>query len=196
MDEVTYRFRERFHSDAVMDCVSALYISDAVPNGESGVAYLETTTRRATQFSNGRAHVTLGNWYMGEYGVSSFGRPKLEFGGDLDYPATGLFAQIGLPFTTRVVPWNRRSVNTQRGVREVKRTVMLFVTVQQTSLFEVEGRPFGGYFTGDDVSEEPPLRDMQVSMVLLGTDDYVDYEIVRSIPGKFRLLKIGYWVTV
>ncbi len=195
VDEVTYRFRERFHSDAswivflpstsAMRCRTASpgwHISKPPPAAPRSSPMVARTSRSAT-----------GTW------VSTPSRPsgaKLEFGGDLDYPATGLFAQIGLPFTTRVVPWNRRSVNTQRGVREVKRTVMLFVTVQQTSLFEVEGRPFGGYFTGDDVSQEPPLRDMQVSMVLLGTDDYVDYEIVRTIPGKFRLLKIGYRVTV
>lgn len=196
INSVSVRFRERFEYGAEMDCMCALNVTAAAPTGATGVAYLDTLTKLATHLANHECQVYFEGFDMGDLTVSAGGRPQFD-GGDLTYPdGNEGFVQIGLHFDLVIVPWSRRSVTTQRGVREVKRLIQMFVTVQATGVFEIDGRPYGNYMVGEDLTAPPPLRGAQVKRTFLGAADYERVEITRPRPGPFRLLKLGYRVVV
>lgn len=196
INSVTVSFRERFVTGLVMDCVASLSISDAFPLGETGVDYFAGVTKVATHLDGHVAAVYFEGWDLEDRMINAAGAPIDENQQILDYPEFDGIAQIGLPFDIRLRPWPRRSVNTQRAIRRVKRHVKIAFTVQDTHAFTFDGQDFGGYGFGDDTDLPPALRSEEVSFVLVGRDDFEERELVVERPGLFRLLKIKYRVTV
>lgn len=191
------RFRERFEYDAYLDCMAALRVDAGNPTGVAGQSYLGTLTKAATHLQGHECSVYFEGFDMGDADISAAGFPLDADGNVLSYPSGNEgFVQIGLSFDLSIIPWARRSVATQRGTRQVKRLISIFVTVQSTGVFEIQGRSFGGYRVGEDLTKPPPLRDTQVKMVLLGAASFERIPITRSRPGPFRLLILGYRVTV
>ncbi len=193
---VATRFRERFETSAVMDCVAAVNVSTGFPEGEAGVAWAGGTTAFATHLEGHTATVYEEGWDHGDRVISAAGKPLDDAGAVLDYPDYQAVVQVGLPFDVEITPWSRRSASTQRGVREVKRLIALFVTVQSTGVFKIAGKSYGGYRVGENSEIPPPLRDQQYKVTVLGTDSYEDVPITRDRPGPFLLTKLGYRVVV
>lgn len=193
----TVKFRERFEYDCYVDAMTSLNVTAANPEGVAGVGYLGVDGAVATHLTGENASVYFEGFDMGDNLIRVDGWPDDGSGNKLTYPdTTEGFAQIGIKFDLTIVPWSRRSARTQRGLREVKRLVQMYVTVQQSGIFEINGRAHGGYRTGEDVTLAPPLRDDQVKMTFLGSSDYERIEITKPRPGPLRLLKLGYKVVV
>lgn len=162
----------------------------------AGAAVFDTLTKAATHLNGHTASIYFENFDMGDRVIAS-GLPLDDDGNTLEYPDNMVgFAQVGLHFDMHVTPWPRRSVNTQSGTRQVKRLVELYVTVQDTSVFEIDGRPFGDYLVGEDLTLPAPLRDVQYRMAFLGETGFEDVEITRPRPAPFRMLKVGYKVVI
>lgn len=195
VDGSTVVFRERQESDVHLDCMSGVAVNDANPGGQTGVSYPWGTTAFATHLDGETAAVYMDGWDIGDYEINAAGKP-IEGGSVIDFPDYDGLVEIGFPFTVRVVPWARRSVRTQRGTRDVKRTVQIFVTVQDSHEFEVDGIPFGGYQSGDDLTVPPPVRNTQAKLTITGRGAFPDIPIVKDRPGQFRITKLGYRVVV
>lgn len=190
------RFMERFTGDAVMDCSSWVRRTDAIPQGQTGISKNGWVSAHATHLIGHTATVYMEGWDLDDNLINASGYPVDGTGTLVVYPDYDGDVQIGLAFESEIEPWARRSARTQRGTREVKRIVQMFVTVQGTGLFHVEGFPFGGYRIGEDLTLPPPMRDWQAKIPLLGRRAYESINIVRRRPGKFRLLKLGYRVVI
>lgn len=196
INSTSVRLRERFEYSAQMDCMASLNVTGAAPTGAVGVAYLDSLTKLATHLNGHTCPIYFEGFDMGDLTIGG-GRPQSADGNDLTYPSGNEgFVQIGLHFNMEIIPWARRSISTQRGLRAIKRLIQMFVTVQDTGIFEIDGRPFGDYFVGEDLSVPPPLRSGQEKVALLGAGDFPDIAITRPRPGPFRLLKLGYRVSV
>ncbi len=191
-------FRETFVKGIYVDCCAAL-LKETGSNGTAGQAFFGGTTALADHLYDLTVAVFYENWDMGDRSLSSAGRALEPDGQELSYPETGLtqaYVQVGLPFEIDVTPWDRRSVNTQRSTRQIKRMTHIFVTVQDTLAFDAEGQSFGGYRVGEDLSVPPPLRSKEYKVVLRGRAAFRDRPITVTRPGPFRLLKLRYRVVI
>ena len=190
---------EKFVLGCYLDAASGLTITGAGQTGSTGSAWVGGTTQPPTQLISATAAVYIDGWDLGDYNVALASiRPVDEDGNVLvlDYPGYATTAQIGLPFTVRITPWARRSTETTRGVRQIKRVLKVFFTVQDTLSFTYEGRTFGGYRANEDLTVPPPLRTEEVAFLSGGRGTYVDRPIVHDRPGPLRILKIKQRVTV
>lgn len=193
---VSVSLRERFEYGIYLDSTAAAKISVNFPEGEYGVTFDQGVTMMAFHLDGNACSVYFEGWDMGGATVSS-GKPVDGDGNVLDYPDDNEgIAQIGLPFTSRIVPWSRRSLRTQRGERRVKRLIEMFITVQDSTGFTVDGQEFGFYQVGEDLTEPPPFRDRTYRIAHFGEDAYEQKPIVKDRPGPFRLMKLGYRVVV
>ena len=193
---VPRRFRERFEFDVVLDCVAAVRISEGNPEGYEGANYFGGTTAFATHLEGHTGTVWLDGWDIGDYAINAAGKPVDGSGAVIDYPDYAGIAQVGLVFAKRIVPWSRRSVRTQRGTRAVKRLVEIYVTVQNTTEFEITGVRKGGYRTGEDMTVPPPRRAEQFRETFVGKGGFDRTAIEQNRPGFLRILKLGFRVTV
>jgi hypothetical protein len=194
---VEYRFSERFVYGCVLDCASFAEVNEFYPSGTYGGEYLGVTTSPAFQVKGHTCQVYFEGFDVGDYVINNNGKPEDGSGDEILYPSgVDGFAQIGLHFPIMIVPWSRRSVRTQRGVREIKRLIQMFVTVHSTGVFEVNGRPYGDFFASEDLTTPPPLRSTQIKMSFLGAESYERVEITRGRPGPLMLTKLGYRVVV
>lgn len=194
--DIAERFRERFEYGLYLDCVAAVYVDEENPEGLDGVAFDQGVTAFATHLEDHTATVYLDGWDLGDRLINSSGKPLDNDLNVIEYPDWEGIAQIGLLFETEVVPWDRRSLRTQRGTREIKRKIELYVTVQDSRAWMVGGRTFGGYRAGDDLTLPPPLRSEQIRVDLTGGQFYERVPIVKDRPGPFRLMKLGYRVVI
>ena len=137
----------------------------------------------------------LNGWDLGD-GVVVAGIPTDGTGDTFEFPQYNGTVQIGLPFTIRTTPWPRRSSYSQRGARDVKRLIKMFITVQDTLAFKYEGVNFGGYRAGEDFSVPPVLRTEEIGIVTGGRGPFIDRPIVVDRLGPFRLLKTRQRVSV
>lgn len=187
---------EVFNPNAVMDCSSWTRRSAGFPQGETGVSWGGWVGAFASHLVGHKSTVYHEGWDLGDFTVDPSGNPLDADGAIVTFPDYDGAVQVGLPFTVDVVPWARRSIRTQRGVRAAKRIIQIFVTVQATGVFTVGSIPYGGYFVGEDLTIPPPFRDMQIKATVLGRMPYEDVHISRVRPGPFRLLKLGYRVVI
>lgn len=192
---VAVTVRERFEYGIYLDCAAAVQISDDYPEGEVGVVFDQGVTALASHLNGNACSVYFDGWDMGTATVTA-GKPVDAVGEVLDYPDHDGIAQVGLDFTVRIVPWSRRSVNTQRGERRVKRLIELFAEVQDSTGFMINGQEFGFYQAGEDLTAPPPFRDRMYRVATIGEDAFEEIPIIKDRPGPFRLLKLGYRVVV
>lgn len=190
------RYRERFESGLEMDCVAAAWVDTAHLRGQAGVTIDQGVTTFATHLDGHMATVYFEGWDLGDLLIDSSGLPLDGDGNNFDYPDFEGIVQIGLPFDLEVVPWDRRSLRTQRGTREIKRKIELYVSVQDTLAWSVGDRNFGGYRAGDNLGMPPDLRSEQIRVDLTGGEFYERVSITRARPGPFRLTKLGYRVVI
>ena len=193
---VARRTRERFMREAVMDCSSWTLRSSAYPLGQAGVDKNGWISAFATHLIGHVATIYFEGWDLDDLTINGSGVPLDDTGTVLVYPDFDGAIQIGMPFLIEVVPWARRSARTQTGTREVKRIIQIYITVQATGVFAVNGISYGGYRVGEDLSQPPPFRDMQIKAMILGRVSYETVGIVRTRPGPFRLLRLGYRVVI
>lgn len=196
IDGSAKRFRERFEDGIQMDCVAAVEVSSTYPEGQSGVDFFGGVTAFATHLEGHTASLYFEGWDLGDASILSSGKPDDGTGEVLHYPDHDGILQVGLHFDMVISPWARRSMNTQRGTRQIKRILALFVTVQDTRSFTIEGRTFGAYRVGEDLTLPPPARSEQYKTVLTRAAHYDLLDIARPRPGPFRMTKIGYRVTI
>jgi hypothetical protein len=192
------KYRETFFGEAVMDAVRGVKVSNGNLGGQEGQSYFGGTTAYATHLNGltATASVYFEGWDYGDLDINAGGRPLDADGNVFDYEDYDGIAQVGLNFIVRIVPWARRSVNTQRGTRDVKRIVEMYVTVLATGTFKINGDEFGAYRVGEDLSEPPPLRDQQYRVGLAGGSSFEEIPIERVRPGPFQVLKVGYRVVI
>lgn len=181
---VTARYRERFQDGVYLDCALFMDINaSGEPSDTSGKA-------TPTHFQGANPSGYFEGWDLGVLDVDSGGYPVYDFP---EYKGT---LQYGCPMTIRVTPWPRRSVYTQRGARDVKRSVKMWFSVQDTLTFKFEGYTFGGYRAGDDLTIPPPFRSQEYSAIVGGRRSFEERTLIVDRPGPFRLLKIRNRVTV
>jgi len=190
------RTRERFEYGLYMDCCACVEVSEQSPTGVAGTEYFAGVTQFATHLEGHAAGVYLDGWDFGDLTVNSDGMPLDSNGDVLSYPTYAGIAQVGLPFAITVLPWPRRSVETQRGTRDVKRLIDLYVSVMATGLIEIDGQTVGAYAVGDDLTQPPALVDRQYRVAVKGGASFETTRITRSRPGPFLLTKIGQRVSV
>ncbi len=196
IDGVVTRFRERFETGVPMDCVAAVLVNDANPEGQTGVAFDQGVTAFATHLDGHTASVFMEDWDLGDYTINAAGKPVDANASVIEYPDVDRIAQIGLNFETMVTPWSRRSVRTQRGTRAVKKLIKMYVTVQDSTAFEVDGFQKGAYRAGEDLTVPPPRRNEQIQSTFVGKTGYEAISISQKRPGFLRILKIGYRVVI
>ena len=191
------RRRERMETGIFMDGVSAVSVDSAhLTGGQAGIPFAQGVTAFATHLVGHTATVYFEGWDLGDLVIDGAGKPLDADGNVLVYPDYDGIAQIGLPFDVEIVPWDRRSMRTQRGTREIKRKIEVYVTVQDSRAWMVGGRHFGGYRAGEDLSMPPPLRSEQIRVDLVGSAFYDRVPITKDRPGPLRVMKIGYRVVV
>lgn len=192
----TVQFRERFEEGLLLDCVAAVEISSMFPEGQSGQKFPQGVTAFATHLEGHTATVSMEDWDLGDHVINAAGKPVDENGDVINYPDYDGIAQIGLIFIKRVVPWSRRSVNTQRGTREVKRLVDFYITVRNSTTFEVNGVAKGGYRAGEDLTLPPQRRTEQFREAPVGESGFNRLPITQNRPGVLQILKFGYRVVI
>lgn len=190
------RFRERFQDGIYLDCASGVLVNSEDASLSVGDDFFMTKTKLATHLEGATAAFYLDGWDLGDGVVLNTGVPETSDGRVWYVPSWDGVLQVGLPFTIRVTPWPRRSTQSQRGVREVKRVIKVFITVMNTLNFQYEGGRFGGYLVGDDLEVPPKLSSKEYGVITGGRAAYVDRPIVSDRPGPFRILKIRQRVTV
>jgi hypothetical protein len=196
IDGVSTRFRERLFNEAYLDCMAGVEVSSSFLQGQAGQSYFGGTTAFATHLEGETASVYFEGWDYGDLVINADGKP-LDFDGNVfDYVDYDGIAQVGLNFRVRVKPWARRSVNTQRGTREIKRLIEMYVTVRSSGPIEIGGAEFGDYKIGEDLLLPPPLRDQQYRIGFAGGDSFGSEAIERVRPGPVQLLKLGYRVVI
>ena len=190
IDAFLGRFRERFQEGVYLDCTSGLGIDGNDGTTSTGAAYFDTLTKAPAHLIGTTPAAYLDGWDFGDLALDGSGDPIYTF------PSYAGVSQIGIPFSIRVTPWPRRSVNTQRGTRDVKRMLKAFITVQNTLAFEYENYKFGGYRVADDLSVPPVLRSEEFSAITGGRQAFDERPITVDRPGPFLVLKIRYRVTI
>lgn len=196
INSVAKSLRERFEYGIYMDCTAVASISTAYPEGEAGVTFDQGVTALANHLNGETASVYFEGWDMGDFTVSA-GKPVDGDGNVIDYPdGYEGYAQVGLNFTIRFTPWSRRSIRTQKGTRRVKRMIELFIGVQDSTGFEIDGQEFGFYVVGEDLTAPPPFRDKTYRLAHIGEESFEEKTLTKSRPGPFRILKLGYRVVV
>ena len=196
IDEVSSLYRERFEAGITMDCVRSLSVSESFPAGQTGVAYFGGVTAAATHLDGHVGTVYFEGFDLGDRLIDAAGAPLDDVGDVLGFPDYEGILQIGLPFTMRIVPWARRSVDSYYGKRDVKRHIMLLITVQNTHAFSFDGQNFGAYRVGEDLSIPPPLRTEEASFIVGGRENFETRPIIKDRPGPFLMLKLRFKVTV
>lgn len=189
-------FRERFTFGVYLDCASAIGISGVDGSLSTGQAYEGTLAKLPAHLFGLTPAVYLDGWDLGDLALQADGTPLDADAVAYEFPTYAGFAQVGLPFTIRVTPWPRRSTQSQRGPREIKRTVKTFITVLDTLAFKYQGYQFGGYRVGEDLSVPPVVRTEEFDVIVSGRSDYEDRPIIVDRPGPFTLLKLRHKVTV
>jgi hypothetical protein len=192
----TGRFRERFQQGVYLDCTCAVQVDQGSVVSLGVAQHFGALTKYPVHLVGARPAMFFENWDLGDADLDAAGVPLLSDGLDFSFPTYDGFAQFGLPFLIEVTPWSRRSVNTQRGARDIKRVIQTFITVQDTLQFEYQDATFGGYRAGDDLSVPPSLRSEEFRVANGGRSHYQDRPITVTRPGPFRLLKLRYRVTV
>jgi hypothetical protein len=197
IDGASVRFLERFNAGVYLDAMAPLAVSAAAPLGAAGVPFFGGTTAVATHLEGETVPVYFEGWDYGDLVIGPAGRALDALGLQVNFGAAyaGL-VQVGLGFTSRIVPWSRRSSRTQYATRDVKRLIELQVTVQDTGLMKINGDEFNSYFAGENTDLPPPLRAREVRYVVSGGRSFEEIPIVKDRPGPFRLLKLGYRVSV
>lgn len=172
--ETPVRFRERFDPVLVVDCAA-----EVAPHLDGHVAA-----------------VYLDGWDLGDNEINGDGDPIDGDGNVIEYPEYEGTPQIGLVFQKCVTPWPRKSMRTERATLEVKRTISLKISVQDSHQFEINGETFGAYRIGEDLSQPPPLRNEEYRTTLIGVSGRKPIEICQNRPGKLRISKLGFKVVV
>jgi hypothetical protein len=196
INETSVRFRERFENGLALDCVAALYVSPAYPEGQVGVTIDQGVTALATHLEGHVATSFFDGWDLGDNLINAAGKPVDSLGELISYPEYTGIVQTGLIFRKRVGPWARKSVHTQRGTKEVKRQIALFTSVQDSTAFEIDGETMGAYRAGEDLTVPPPLRSEQFKTVAGGKTGSEGSLITQDRPGFLRITKFGYRVVI
>lgn len=198
IDGTDYKMYERFSDLAFLDC-AGLRNHTGASAGVGGVALFFDGIE-----INGHGHligetvsVYFEGWDFGDLELSAEGLPQnAQYDEDQIFPAYQGLSQAGFAFEIECEPWARRSINTQRGTRSVKRIVDLMFTVMNTGEIEINGETFGGYLASDDFSAPPPARSKEYRTALAGGSHDRVHSIKKGRPGPFLLSKIGYRVTI
>lgn len=192
----TNRFRERFEQGVYLDCASLVQIEEGSGVSSTVTNVFGSDTKFPAHLFGEQPAIFMENWDLGDATISSDGVPVTSDAMDFEFPDFDGYAQLGLPFTITVTPWPRRSVNTQRGARDIKRMVKAFITVLDTLKFKFEGYTFGGYRAGDDLTVPPKLRSEEFAAITGGRSAFEERPIVSDRPGPFKIAKLKYRVTV
>ena len=189
IDALASRFVERFEAGVYLDCagLSQIGLGEVVSYELNG---------KPVHLEGHDASVYLGGWDYGELEIDASGDPLDANGDVVVYPSYDGILQVGLAFTISIIPWSRRSARTQRGTREVKRLIQLFLTVKATGPYAVGNEQIGAYRADEDLSLPPPLRTEQSKVTVAGRVPFEAMELIKDRPGPFTLLKIGYRVVV
>lgn len=196
LNAVTVNIRERFETGIYMDCASVLLISVAFPLGQTGVSFFGGVTADPAHLFNETASIYFERWDLDDWLIDASGYPLDDLGARLTYPAYDGYLQIGIPFYWRLVPWDRRSVNTQSGLRNIKKVVKIYASVQDSDPFYFEDQEVGAYRVGEDLSIPPSGRTEELSFITGRRGFYVDRPFENRRPGFFRLTKLRYKVTI
>lgn len=192
----TLRRRERFERRLSVDGGALINVDASNPNGGTGFYDVPNAATPANHLVGQTVQVYLEGWDFTDLVINASGQAILE-GKVLVYPTdTARLLQLGHGFTVRCTPWSRRSISTNSGTRDVKRLIDLYVSVQSTGSFKVGTVGLGGYQGGDDLTVPPPLETRQYRLGVPGNASFERVPIVMERPGPFRLLKIGYKVSV
>jgi hypothetical protein len=188
--------RERFERILSVDCGAYVLVSPEFPSGGEGFFPIPASAVPAAHLSSETVQVYLEGWDFGDLLIDNQGKAT-EFGVPITYPSSVTrYAQIGLGYEVRCTPWSRRSIQTRSGTREVKRLIDLHITVQSTGGFKVNGADFGGYQGGNDFTVPPPMVSREFRIGISGGAAFKHIPITVDRPGPFRLLKLGYKVSV
>ena len=190
------RSRERFVETIYTDCTALWIVQPGDPTGKPTAFTYPAAATPGLHLEGETVQVYLEGWDYGDLVVNADGRATID-GEPVSYPTTGVrLLQLGLGFTVRCTPWSRRSIRTSHATRNVKRLIDLHFTVQATGSFTVNGVQYGGY-DGLEASTVPPdLMTREVRIALPGGAFFERVPLVMDRPGPFRLLKIGYRVSV
>jgi hypothetical protein len=192
----TGQFREVFVDGLVMDCVAHLAVDSGNRYGKTVQARKGKSTKFAPHLYDLTVTVYFEGWDLGDRSLNATGEVLNEDGSKLEYPDYEGVAQVGLPFTVKVTPWDRRVAEYQRSTRDIKRMTHLFITVQDTLGYTFGGERFGGYRVGEPTNIPPALRSEEVKFVVARGDAYMTRTIELDRPGPFRLTKLRYRVVV
>lgn len=193
---VTTRKREKFDRAMYVDSGSFIFVSPANPTGGNSTVTVPNMTTPASHLVGQTAQVYLEGWDFGDLPISAVGK-ALTDGQPTVYPSTkNRTLQIGLGFTVRCTPWARRSIQTRTGTRAIKRLIDLYVTVQSTGTLKIGVADYGGYDGAPDYSSPPAMISKEVRIAVSGGAAFKRIPITVDRPGPFRLLKIGYKVSV
>ncbi|MDB6151469.1 MAG: hypothetical protein JWQ44_2917 [Chthoniobacter sp.] len=170
---VTKRVIEKFRPAALLDC--EVPYDDAVALSDTDVS------------------LHGGGWYGGTRTVGSDGIvPETE-----DMPAG---AMVGFPFTTQVLLWPVKHVESPYTGIVRARPVRGSVALLNSGVFNIRTnnttRVVGGYTAGDDVSLPPPLRTRVVKFSIFGNREYPEIEITKTEPGQFEVMAATQEVTM
>lgn len=184
------RFRERFEFGVNVDCGQVVKVETGSLQGIEGQEFFGGVTSFAPHLSGHEASVWFENWDYGDLLIDANGQPQ-ENGVTLTYEDFEGYAHVGLNFEAVVAPWPRRSIQTQRGTRYVKRVLDFYVTVQDTGRFSINDHEFNSYRVDDPTGEPPRLVTEQFRMAVPGGDGFKQNVIKKARPGPFRILRIG-----
>lgn len=196
LNAVTGNVRERFETGVYMDCASVLLVSGAFPLGQTGVAFFGGVTADPVHLNGEIASLYFEGWDLGDYLIDASGYPIDDMAVRVTYPDYDGYLQIGIPFFWQLVPWDRRSVQTQSGLRDIKKVVKVYASVQDSDPFYFEGQEVGAYRVSEDLSIPPLARTEEIAFITGARDFYVDRPLENQRPGRFRLTKLRYKVTV
>lgn len=193
----TGQFREKFVTGVYMDCVAGLSVDTSNRYGQTGVSWIGGTTKLAPHLHDLTVAVYMEGWDLGDRSLNATGEVLDDDGvTKLQYPDYTGTVQVGLPFAVRMVPWARRYADYQRSTRDIKATTHVFVTCQDTLAYKFNGRDWGGYRIGDDVSVPPALRSEETKFIVGRGTQYEEYVLETVRPGPMRILKLRYRVVV
>ena len=195
IDGSTERFLERFSNDAVLDCAAygaeLSSTTTLMVNGddlEVNGADLTVGVPSAAHLSGEVVDYYIDGWDAGTFTVNSDGTID-------DEPTVTGTRQVGFGFTAKLRPWPVEIMESDR-VGSIKARVMEFiVSVQNSHGFDVVcngvNHHVGAYSFGDDLSLPPPPKTMVRRFSIFGNRDHPDMEIIKTRPGKLRVLAIG-----
>lgn len=203
VNAATVTYLERIDSTAFLDAASGFGTdllclvdeNDALLIDENDAA-LCGETASAVHLAGHTATVFLDDFDFGDHTVDSDGFPLDENGERIAFPSSEEQVQVGLPYTTTIIPWSRRHVDGFNKRREAQRIIRLTVAVQDSLRFKVNGEKWGDYRAGEDLSQPPPRRTAHAHFYTMKREAYQENTIVRDRPGPLRITAMYYKVSL